>query len=487
MGRCMLPGIERHRLRAKTAPPGCWPALKAKLASHCDLRPPETLEVQRQLAVGGSSVTLMDVAVGVVERLMNFPGCDPDELNFVCDCLKADRSKTALPCGLVTRQDSTDGIGRLLLSTYGDTPKSAVSHSIHMTPQSDDEEGETVSSWPVACLNKVVALELEELFDASFDEWSFDSFELSRLTHCRPLQFTGWEALRRNSFFSKFDIAPEKAQCFLRRVELGYGSEQAIPYHNNVHAADVTQSVHALLCDIGLSACLDPFSCFTLLLSAAIHDMGHDGRNNSFHTSMQDDLALTYNDCSILENYHASQAFRLLSGEPEANLLSSLGRERLACARKQMIEAVLGTDMAHHFSKVGAFKEFVEKLDDDPKSWLENAEAMASLRVMILHAADISGPAKTLDLADRWAALLSQELFAQGDEEKRLQVPVSPLCNRETTKFAGSQVSFIRFIVQPTFQVLGRVAPRVEEAILDRVNANIDLWEERKTKDEESS
>lgn len=482
----MQPGIERHTLRAKTAPPGCFPAVKAKLAAYCDLRPPETPEVQRQLALGGSSITLMDVAVGIVERLLDLPECNPDELTFVCECLKADRSKTVLPCGLlISRQDSNDGIGSFLLSTYGDSPKSTVSHSVHMTPQSDDED-ETVSSWPVACLNKGLALELEELLDASFDSWSFDTFELSRLTHSRPLQFTGWEALRRNSFFSKFDIAPEKAQCFLRRVEAGYGSEQAVPYHNNVHAADVTQSVHALLCDIGFSSYLDAFSCFTLLLSAAVHDIGHDGRNNTFHGNMQDDLALTYNDSSILENHHISRAFRLLHNEPEADLLSSLDRERFTCARKQMIEAVLGTDMAHHFSKVGGFKKFVQTLNTEPTSWSENAEAMASLRVMILHAADISGPTKTPALADQWAALLSQEFFAQGDEEKRLHMPVSPLCDRNTVKFPSSQVQFIRFIVQPTFEVLGEVVPKVEAAIIAQVHTNTALWEERKARDEEN-
>jgi len=215
--------------------------------------------------------------------------------------------------------------------------------------------------------------------------------------------------------------------------------------------------------------------------------MGHDGRNNAFHASMQDEMALTYNDCSILENYHISQAFRLMHSEPEADVLSSLDKERFTCARKQMIEAVLGTDMAHHFAKVGNFKKFVQTLDRDPDSWAQNAEAMASLRVMILHAADISGPTKKPVLADQWASLLSQEFFAQGDEEKRLHMAVSPLCDRDMVKFASSQVSFIRFIVQPTFEVLGEVVPRVEAAILAQVHANTALWEERKAKDEENA
>lgn len=484
MGKCMLPCVFRHTLRAKTAPPGCLEAVKARLANCCDLIPPETFEVQRHIAEGDASLTLMDVALGIVARLVDLPDANAEELAFVSECLKADRSKTVLPCALIARQNSGDGIGNFLLSTYGDSPKSVVSHAVRGRSHSEDEEA-AVSCWPDASLNKGITLELEELFDAQFDTWSFDTFELSRLTHRRPLLFTGWESLRRNACFSDFNIAPAKAQCFLRRIESGYGNDLAIPYHNNLHAADVTQSVHALLGDIGFSAYLDAFSCLTLLLSAMVHDLGHDGRNNTFHANMQDDLALTYNDTSVLENYHVSRAFKLLSNEPDANLLSGLDKEQFACARKQMIEAVLGTDMAHHFSKLSSFKTFVQQLDSDPNSWRAEPEATASLRVMLLHAADISGPTKPVELSDQWAALLTQEFFMQGEEEHRLGMPVSPLCDQRTVKFASSQVGFIKFIVQPTFEALAEVVPQVEVAILEQVHANTALWEERKSRDEE--
>ncbi len=42
----------------------------------------------------------------------------------------------------------------------------------------------------------------------------------------------------------KFNIPPKKLLNFLNSIEDHY---QNVPYHNKIHAADVTQSVHVLL------------------------------------------------------------------------------------------------------------------------------------------------------------------------------------------------------------------------------------------------
>ncbi len=44
-----------------------------------------------------------------------------------------------------------------------------------------------------------------------------------------------------------------------------------------------------------------------LLLGALIHDFKHPGKSNAFLTKTGHTLALTYNDVSILENYHLSE------------------------------------------------------------------------------------------------------------------------------------------------------------------------------------
>ena len=57
-----------------------------------------------------------------------------------------------------------------------------------------------------------------------------------------------------------------------------------------------------------------------------------------------DELAVTYNDRSPLENMHMSTAWRLLM-RPGNNFLEGLDKPRLVAFRKLMIDLVLATDM----------------------------------------------------------------------------------------------------------------------------------------------
>jgi len=44
---------------------------------------------------------------------------------------------------------------------------------------------------------------------------------------------------------------------------------------------------------------------FTLVLAAAVHDVGHPGLTNDFHVRSRDPIAFWYNDTSCNENLHA--------------------------------------------------------------------------------------------------------------------------------------------------------------------------------------
>jgi len=51
---------------------------------------------------------------------------------------------------------------------------------------------------------------------------------------------------------------------------------------------------------------------FASYVACAAHDVGHDGHNNIYHINTGSELALRYNDQSVLENHHASLGWRLL-------------------------------------------------------------------------------------------------------------------------------------------------------------------------------
>jgi hypothetical protein len=87
----------------------------------------------------------------------------------------------------------------------------------------------------------------------------------------------------------------------------------ANPYHNNTHAADVTQTA-AVLLRAFCSAAERPvpkMERFCVLLASAVHDLGHPGVNNDFLVRTRHRLAGLYNDRSVNEHYHCATAFHL--------------------------------------------------------------------------------------------------------------------------------------------------------------------------------
>ena len=84
-------------------------------------------------------------------------------------------------------------------------------------------------------------------------------------------------------------------------------------------------------------------------------------------------------------------------------------------------------------------------------SLIERQDLMNTL----LHCADISGPGKPWEIHEKWTLMLMQEFFAQGDREKAMGIPISPLCDRTTTNIPDSQIGFITYITHPAFSAMG--------------------------------
>jgi len=70
----------------------------------------------------------------------------------------------------------------------------------------------------------------------------------------------------------------------------------------------------------------------------------------------------------------------------------------------------------------------------------------------MIHACDLSPPTRRFETVRKWTYLLFEEFFAQGDLEKKSNMPASFLCDRETTKVASEQPGFSNFIVIPIWK-----------------------------------
>lgn len=57
----------------------------------------------------------------------------------------------------------------------------------------------------------------------------------------------------------------------------------------------------------------DDLEMFSLIISSAAHDVGHPGLTNRFLVNKRDEIALTYNDRSVLEMMHCSIVFSIIN------------------------------------------------------------------------------------------------------------------------------------------------------------------------------
>lgn len=73
------------------------------------------------------------------------------------------------------------------------------------------------------------------------------------------------------------------------------------PFHNFRHAFSVLHKTWMFLFRSSLRANLQDIDVFALLFAAVSHDLEHPGTTNNFQCNSMTDLALMYNDASVLE------------------------------------------------------------------------------------------------------------------------------------------------------------------------------------------
>ena len=116
-------------------------------------------------------------------------------------------------------------------------------------------------------------------------------------------------------------------------------------------------------------------SIFAALLGAAFHDINHDGYNNAFHVSIASQLALTYNDKSVLENMHTSVGLSLML-HADSDVLDHLSTKARQEFRSLTVNMIMGTDLAVHFEQLAQFQ--VGVLFSPPVSPDRNRSCLAS-------------------------------------------------------------------------------------------------------------
>ena len=325
-------------------------------------------------------------------------------------------------------------------------------------------------------LLKINNYDLKQILDKEFD-----IFELKQIVgQNNVLPVMGGVILEAFGLKNEKIINVNKLEAFLNSV-----SSQYLPttlYHNNMHGADVCQSVCLYFLNSNAEKILQTtvLDLLSILIASLGHDLGHPGLNNNFHINARTDLALTYNDSSCLENFHCSKLFNILKKD-ETNIFEVLSVDEFKDIRKRMISEILATDMFFHKKIIETTKSKAHQIKQDKFEFINNdkdsikAEQQSFLDYFI-HAADLGHNSKLFKISIKWVELLSKEFWLQGDKEKSLGISVSFLCDRLNTNVPKGQVNFLTAFILPTFGLMTSMFPGLSFTQKNAEN-NIKEWQ----------
>jgi len=352
-----------------------------------------------------------------------------------------------------------------------------------------------------------LSLEANGVDEETFNSLRFNVFDLT------PLQLnkmTFHVMLSHASSAAIFNGAHgEEAllQTFVSAVHKGYPDN---PFHNFCHAVDVQTTIVKMMKLTEADDFLSHLEQCSLLVAGLGHDIGHPGFNNGFLSEVGHELAMKYNDRSPLENMHCAVLYQLLA-KPETELFGSLSDDDYKEVRHICVETILHTDMACHQNMVKdlnlLYQIHAEALRQsaspqpgrvssrpsiarpsrrrrsvlegatDPSQIFSAPEHKMLVMESLLHAADVSNPAREWNVTQAWADKCLEEFFAQGDQERSRGIPVQFLNDRQKLNRPHSQIGFIEFMISPLFAAQIWLWPNLFE-YGSCLSLNIGMWQE---------
>uniref|UniRef100_A0A8B9EJY5 Phosphodiesterase n=1 Tax=Anser cygnoides TaxID=8845 RepID=A0A8B9EJY5_ANSCY len=308
------------------------------------------------------------------------------------------------------------------------------------------------------------------------NKWGLDVFKVAEYSGNRPLTVIMYSIFQERDLMKTFRIPADTFITYMLTLEDHYHADVA--YHNNIHAADVAQSTHVLLSTPALEAVFTDLEIMAAIFASAIHDVDHPGVSNQFLINTNSELALMYNDASVLENHHLAVGFKLLQ-EENCDIFQNLSKKQRQSLRKMAIDMVLATDMSKHMNLLADLKTMVEtkKVTSLGVLLLDNYSDRIQVLQNMVHCADLSNPTKPLELYRQWTDRIMEEFFRQGDREREKGMEISPMCDKHTASVEKSQVGFIDFIAHPLWETWADLVHPDAQEILDTLEDNREWYQ----------
>jgi hypothetical protein len=274
--------------------------------------------------------------------------------------------------------------------------------------------------------------------------WNFNSFTFDALCCGKSLTELLLHLFDYYNLYAIFDLDIIKVLKCFRLLEFGYHSTN--PYHNSVHAADVTQAMHCFIQENKIRSHMTNLEILCSILAAVCHDLDHPGVNQSLLVATNNPLASLYNNNSVLENHHWRFALCIFK---ESKLFDHFDQDTLDDMKQQLKQLILATDIARQNDYLKRFKA----LTSSKQFSMSNTDDRALVLQMALKCADLGNPCRPWLISRVWSNLICDEFYRMGQIERRLGIPLTPICQRNKTSIAGIQADFFRFIVLPLLEL----------------------------------
>ncbi|XP_077991487.1 uncharacterized protein LOC144445719 [Glandiceps talaboti] len=300
--------------------------------------------------------------------------------------------------------------------------------------------------------------------------WDWDVFYLNQLTNGRSLFYVSLYLFHEYNLIEYFQLDMIRLMKCLALIEEGYHCKN--PYHNAIHAADVTQAMHCYLQEHLLAGLVTPLEVMAALLASVTHDLDHPGVNQAFLIATSNHLASLYHNSSVLENHHWRSAIAVLS---ETGLVDHFKREDKLQLEWYIKSFILSTDITRQQEFLTRFERHLERRDLD----LTSSEHRHFILQIALKCADICNPCRVWNTSKKWSQRVCEEFFQQGDYERRLNLPITSNCDRYKTTVANIQAGFIEYVVEPLFLAWQRLIPsQLNRLMRNNLLTNKTSWQQ---------
>lgn len=303
------------------------------------------------------------------------------------------------------------------------------------------------------------------------DDYFIDNIEFNAdlLNDKKILCQTAYNIFTKNINLEKIKINSNSLKKFIYKVSKHYYSNY---YHNFKHVIMVLQFVHLIFKKINIKDKLGELEIFAIMISCLVHDIDHPGHTNTFEINTRSNLALKYNNKSVLENHHCSLTFYLIHSK-EINLLENLDENEFIIVRDMIIECILSTDIKLHHVLLEDFESrFYSGFD------FNNIQDKLFFGKIIVHVADLSNQLRPFDICFKGSMDLRKEYMLQVKKEIELGLPVLEYMKLEKDKqFYLSEIYFSSNIVKPMWNILVQLYPQLNNYHLN-LEININRWKE---------